>query len=54
VFDDDDAPPAKRSRIDNGVTATIQENQINGHTKSVGGRKKKLCKSPLYILMEVL
>jgi len=54
VFDDDDAPPAKRSRTDDGVATAIQETQINGHIKSVGGRKKKLCKSPLHILMEAL
>lgn len=36
VFDDDDAPPAKRAKTD--------ENQVNGHINRAGGRKKKQCK----------
>jgi len=39
AFDDEDAPPAKRPKIDGE-----EKSQVNGHTSGADGRRKKPCK----------
>jgi hypothetical protein len=48
AFDDDDAPPAKRQKADDGAGVGRQENQVNGHAQSGIGRKKKQCKRAFF------
>lgn len=47
VFDDDDEPPAKRSKMDDGNEAGREAKQVNGHIKGAAGGKKKQCKRSL-------
>src|SRR5215472_14299500 len=44
AFDDEDAPPAKRAKIDGASAAGQEKSQMNGHKSSTDGRRKKPCK----------